>query len=337
MSPLKSKIVCALAFAAALSAPAAPALAQQVVKIGIGFGIGFLPTFILDELDLVEKHAKAAGLDVKATYQRFSGSGAMQDAVLSGSVDIGVYGPQAMLIAWEKAKGTPQQIFGVAGVTTLPLVLVTNQADVKTIKDFKPTDRISMPALVSPQMYALQIASEKAFGAGQQDKLKPQVVALPHPESIAQITSGATEITAYFSSAPFTQIALKNPKIHTVMTSTDAFGGKASFLVAGATKRYLDANPKMADVVTKAIAEAAELIKNDPKRAAEIYLKVEPQRTLDAAAVEAIVKELKDEFGVDVHGIKASADLMARIGQLKNPPASWKDAFVPSLHATKSD
>ena len=77
-----------------LTAALTPAHAQQEVKIGIGFGIGFLPTFILDELDLVEKHAKAEGLDVKATYNRFSGSAAMQDAVLSGSVDVGVYGVQ---------------------------------------------------------------------------------------------------------------------------------------------------------------------------------------------------------------------------------------------------
>jgi NitT/TauT family transport system substrate-binding protein len=307
------------------------------VKIGIGFGVGFLPTFILRELKLVEKHAKAAGLDVTANYQRFSGSGAMQDAVLSGSVDIGVYGPQAMLIAWEKAKGTPQQILGISGVTTQPLVLITNQENVKTLKDFTPKDRISMPALVSPQMYALQLASEKAFGAGQHDRLRAQVVALPHPESLAQVTSGATEVTAYFSSAPFTQVALRNPKIKQVLTSTDAFGGKASFLVAGATKRYLDANPKMAEVFAKAIAEASDLIRKDSKQATEIYLKVEPQKALDAAAVEAIVKELKDDFGTSVHGIKTSADFMGRIGQLKAPPAKWQDAFVPSLHNTKSD
>jgi NitT/TauT family transport system substrate-binding protein len=307
------------------------------VKIGIGFGVGFLPTFILRELKLIEKHAKAAGLDLTANYQRFSGSGAMQDAVLSGSVDIGVYGPQAMLIAWEKAKGTPQQIIGVSGVTTQPLVLITNQENVKSLKDFTPKDRISMPALVSPQMYALQLASEKAFGKGQHDKLRAQVVALPHPESLAQITSGATEITAYFSSAPFTQIALKNPKIKRVLTSTDAFGGKASFLVAGATKRYLDANPKGAEIFQKAIAEASDLIRNDPKKATEIYVKVEPPKTMDAAAIEAIVRELKDDFGTSVHGIKTNADFMGHIGQLKSPPAKWQDAYVPSLHNTKSD
>jgi NitT/TauT family transport system substrate-binding protein len=323
----------ALILAAALT----PARAQQEVKIGIGFGVGFLPTFILDELDLVEKHAKAEGLDVKATYHRFSGSAAMQDAVLSGSVDVGVYGVQAMLIAWEKAKGTPQQINGIAGVTTLPLVLITNQANVKTIKDFKPSDRIAMPALVSPQMYALQLAAQKEFGPDQHDKLKSQVVALPHPEALNQLLSSATEVTAYFSSAPFTQIALKDPKIHTVLTSTDAFGGKSSFLVAGATKKVLDANPKLATVLTKALAEADELIKKDPKKAAEIYLKVEPSKTLDNAQVEAILKELKDDFDVSVHGVGVSSKFMGQIGQLKSPPASWKDVFVSSLHDTKSD
>src|SRR5438477_347103 len=83
------------------------------------------------------------------------------------------------------------------------------------------------PALVSPQMYALQIAAERAFGPGQHDKLKNQVVSLPHPESVGQLTAGTTEITAYFSSAPYTQIVLRNPRIHAIMTSADAFGGKA--------------------------------------------------------------------------------------------------------------
>jgi NitT/TauT family transport system substrate-binding protein len=322
------------AFAVAL---ATPALAQQEVKIGIGFGIGFLPTFILDDMKLVEKHAKAEGLDLKASYPRFSGSGPMQDAVLSGSVDVGVYGVQAMLIAWEKAKGSPQQIIGIAGVTTLPLVLVTNQPNVKTLKDFKPTDRIAMPSLVSPQMYALQMAAQKEFGPDQYDKLKPLVVALPHPEALNQLLSGKTEITAYFSSAPFTQIALKDKNVHTVLTSTDAFGGKASFLVAGATKKVLDSNPKLATVLTKALAEAQDVIKNDPRKAAEIYLKVEPSKTLDAAQVEAILRELKDDFDVSVHGVGASAKFMAQIGQLKSPPASWKDAFAPAIQDTKSD
>jgi NitT/TauT family transport system substrate-binding protein len=237
-----------------------------------------------------------------------------------------------MLIAWERAKGTPQQIFSVAGVTTQPLVLVTNKPNTKKLADFEARDRIAMPALISPQMYALQMQAEKEFGVGQHDKLKTQVVALPHPDALNAVTSGGGEVTAYFSAAPFTQVALKNPKISTMFTTNDVFGGKATFLSMSATKKTLDDNPKIAAVMIAALDEAHGVIKNDPKRATESYLKVEPSKTMDNAAVEALLKEMAGDFGTGIHGVKMLADFMGRIGQLKAPPARWQDAAAPALH-----
>src|SRR6476469_2363755 len=306
------------------------------LPIGIGFGVGFLPTFILEQQKLIEKHAKAAGLDIEPTYQRFSGSGAMQDAILSGSVDLGVYGVPALLIAWDKAKGTANQIFGICGVNSSPLALVTNKPDAKSLKDLGPGDKISMPAIVSPQMYVLQILSEKTFGEGQKDKLKTQVVALPHPESIGAILSGISEVKAYFSTPPFTQIALDSGKAHKLASSEDAFGGRSSFLVLGGTKKWIDANPKLIPVLVAAFQEAADYIRKDPKGAAEIYLKVEPSKMLDEPKVEAMLKSTPDDFGTEVHAVKAYADFMGRTGGLKNVPASWSDVF-PAIKDTKSD
>ena len=306
---------------------AAPAFAQEQVKVGIGFGVGFLPMFIADRMKLVEKHGKEAGLDLTAVYQRFSGSSAMQDAILSGAVDMGVYGVPAMLIAWDKARGTPQQIVGVSGVNASPLTLVTNKPGVRTLADFAPTDKIAMPAIVSPQMYVLQIAAAKAFGPDDYDKLKPQVVALPHPEALNAILSGATEVRGYFSSPPFTQIALAKEGVTRVTSSEDVFGGKSSFLVLGATKRGLDAHPKWGEVMRAAIDEAAQMIRDDPKKAAELYLSVEPSKLLDESAVEKLLRDSADEFGTGVYGLKTYADFMGRIKALKSVPASYKDVF----------
>ena len=330
--PLTAVRVTALALCAAVTSPA---IAQQEVKIGIGFGVAFLPTYLMDEHKLVEKHAKAAGLDVKTTYHRFSGSGPMQDAILSGAVDMGPYGISALLIAWEKARGTPQQTFAISGVTTVPMVLLTNKPNVKKLADFTPADRISMPSLVSPQAFLLQMQSIKEFGEGQHDKLKSQIVSLPHPDSVNALISG-TEITGYFAPPPFIQVATKNPKVTRVMSSADIIGGKASFLIMGATKKWIEANPKMADVIVKAVDEAAVFIKNEPRKAAEIYLQREPSKFVDLAAVEEILKEYKDEFGSAVHGVQVNADFMAKLGQLKNPPKSWKDIVTPSIANTPS-
>src|SRR5262249_54568115 len=143
------------------------------------------------------------------------------------------------------------------------------------------------------------------------------------------------EVTAYFSSAPFTQVALKSPKIHAVFTSADIMG-QSSFLIMGATKRYVEVNPAIPDVVAKAIQEAADIIRSDPRRAAEVYLKYEPSKTLDVATMTAVLRELQDDFGKSVHGVQAYADFMSAHGQLKNPPKSWKEVVTPSIAKTPS-
>ena len=215
-------------------------------------------------------------------------------------------------------------------------MLITNKPDAKSLKDFGPSDKISMPAIVSPQMYVLQILSEKTFGEGQKDKLKTQVVALPHPESIGAILSGISEVKAYFSTPPFTQIALDSGKAHKLASSEDAFGGRSSFLVLGGTKRWIDANPRLIPVLIAAVQEAADFIRKDPKGAAEIYLKVEPSKMLDELKVEAMLKSMPDDFGTQVHAVKAYADFMGHTGGLKNVPASWNDVF-PAIKDTKRD
>ena len=211
----------------------------------------------------------------------------------------------------------------------MPLVLLSNQPNVQSIADFKPADRIAMPTLSSPQMYLLEMQSEKIFG--QYDRLRSQVVALSHADAIAALVGGAGPVTAYFSSAPFTQIALRDEKIHQVLSSEDVMNGKASFLIMGATKGYIEAHPKIPEVIDKAMDEAARIIHDDPRRAAQIYLAHEPSKTLDAAAIEAVLKENKDEFGSAVYGVQAFADFMGRHGELKTPPQSWKDIVAPAL------
>jgi hypothetical protein len=49
-----------------------------------------------------------------------------------------------------------------------------------------------------------------------------------------------------------------------------------------------------------------------------------------------ILKKYKDEYGSDVQGVQVTADFMARLGQLKRAPASWKDVVTPSVAKTPS-
>jgi hypothetical protein len=47
--------------------------------------------------------------------------------------------------------------------------------------------------------------------------------------------------------------------------------------------------------------------------------------------MEAVVREVKDEFGRPVYGVQAIADFMYRHGELKESLPSWKELVAPPL------
>jgi len=239
-----------------------------------------------------------------------------------------------LLAAWEKGRDAPGQIFVVSGLTTLPPVLLTNRPEVHSLADFRPADRIALPSRSAPQLYLLQMQSEKLLGG--YDKLRDQVVVRSHPDALADLLDTKGSLAGYFASAPFTELALADARIHKVMGAPDIVEGKASFLVMGATKEFIARHPQVPQALAKAVDEAARVIHDDPRRAAEIYLAHEPSKTLDAAAVAAILVDLKDEFGSAVRGVGAFADFMGRHGELKSPPQSWKEIVAPALLNTPS-
>jgi NitT/TauT family transport system substrate-binding protein len=319
-----------------LCATIVPGVAQeQQIRIGLGFGLAFLPLYVCEDLKLIEQRAKAAHIEVKVEFPRLMGAAQAQAQIASGAIDIAPFGTAPLLAAWDKGRGTPQQIFAVSGLTSLPLVLLSNQADEQTIADLKPSDRIAMPTLTAPQMQLLEMASEKIFG--RYDRLRGQVVAMSHADAVAAFGGGQAaaksndNVTAYFSSPPYTQFALRDANVHAILKSTEVMNGKFSFLVLGATKAGIERQPQMPEIVAGAIDAAARIIHDDPRRAAQIFLTHEPSGTLNGAAAAAVIGDIKDEFGSAVYGVQTMAEFLNRHGELKAPPKSWKDVVAPAL------
>jgi NitT/TauT family transport system substrate-binding protein len=166
---------------------------------------------------------------------------------------------------------------------------------------------------------------------GQFDKLHNQIVVRSHPDAMADLLAANGPVAGYFSSAPFAEIALADGRIHKVFGAADVIDGKTSFLVLAATRTYIAAHPKVPEAIAKAMDEAARIIRDDPRRAAEIYLVHEPSRTFDGAGLAAILTDIRDEFGSAVRGFGAFADFMSRHGELKTPPQNWDEIVAPAL------
>ena len=196
----------------------------------------------------------------------------------------------------------------------MPLYLNTRNPNVKSIKDFTEKDRIALPAVkVSIQAVTLQMAAEKAFGEGQQGKLDALTVSMSHPDAQVALLSGASEITAHFSSPPFQYQQLKRPGIRTVLSSYDVLGGPATFNVVWTTSKFRSENPKLYDAVVKALDEATAMINSDKKAAAEAYLRISKDKDT-VADILAMLNDPAIVYTTTPQNVMKYVDFMAKVG-----------------------
>jgi len=311
-----------------------PARAEvSEIGVALSYGIGHLPSMIMEDQNLIEKHARAAGLgEVKVKWVRFAGASDMNSALLSGSLDFAAQGIPGLITLWARTAGTAQEVKGVAALSSLPMYLTTRNPNVKSVKDFTDKDRIAVPSVKSSvQAVTLQMAAEQAFGPANFAQLDRLTVSLGHPDAQIALLSGKSEITAHLSSPPFQYQQLKQPGIRKVLDSYQVLGGPASFNVVVTTKKFRDANPKAYLAYLAALQEAVETIRRDKRAAAETYVRM----SKDKSSVEEILAMLNDPqiiLTTTPQNILKYAEFMQKVGTIKTAPASWKDLFFPEIH-----
>jgi NitT/TauT family transport system substrate-binding protein len=288
---------------------------------------------VMEQNRLLEKHAAALGLgDVKVTWQTIDGGNVINDAMLAGALDIASIGVPGFLTLWDKAKGKAGvEILGLAAVGSGSVWLNTRNANVKTLADFTEKDRIAVPGIkTSFVAVVLQMAAAKEFGIENFAKLDPLTVGIPHPEAMASLLSGKTEITAHFCSPPFNYIERDAPGIHRVINSVDVTG-PLTIIMAHTTRRFRDANPGLTKAFVATLDQAAQSVAKDKRAAAGAYVALAKIKT----SQEEIMRILDDpdtHFTVTPEGAMKYADFMNRAGTIKSRPAAWQDLFFPDIH-----
>jgi NitT/TauT family transport system substrate-binding protein len=303
----------------------------DTVRIAKQFGISYLPLTLMEEEKLFEQQAKKQGLDIKVEWLRFSAGSGMNEAILSGNLDFASGGVPSLLLLWGKTQGS-LKVKGVAALNAMPIYLVTTNANVKTIKDFTAKDKIALPATkISIQAITLQMAAEKVFGKGQQEKLDIFTVSMQHPEALAAMLSGHTEINSHFGSAPFQEMELADPRVHKVLDSYDVLGGPHTFNGVWATSKFATTNPKIMKAFLDALEDSVARIKADPAAAAAIWVKAENSK-LSPADAEKIIRNPQNEWTTTPKKVLTYLDYMNRAGLVSTKTSDWKDIFFSGIH-----
>lgn len=330
---MKHSVFRGMALALVLIAGLHPAFAEVgEVHVAKQYGVGYLPIMVMQDHQLIEKHAKALGLgDIRVTWNTLTDGTAMNDALLSGSLDLASGGIGSFVVLWARTLDT-LKVKSLGALDSMPAYLNTTNPNIHSVKDFTPKDRISLPGVkVSPQAITLQRAAAQAFGAQNYAKLDPLTVNMSHPVGMQALLSGASEITAHFTSPPFQYEELKHPGVHTVLSTYDVWGGPQTFICAWTTTKFKEANPKTYQAMVAALGEAIDWINHDKRGAAALYVRM----TKSKDSVDDIQKILEDplvEYTLTPKNVVKFVEFKNEIGTLKAKPASWKDMFFENVH-----
>jgi len=317
------RILASALIAVAVISPAAAEVNE--LKIGKQYGLPYIQFVIMEDQKLIEKHAKAAGLgDVKVEWATLGGPAQLNDGIISGAIDIAGVGLPNLITMWEKTR-TNAKVRAIAGLNFMPLILLTRDPKIKTLKDYGEKDRIALPSVkISMQAILLEMAAAKEFGEANYEKLDPLTVSMGHPDAFAALNSG-TEVGSHFSSAPFQNRQLKMPGYTQVISSYDIIGPHSVSCIVMQTK-FHDGNPKLVGAILAAMKEATAWIKADKRAAAEAYLRV----TKDRMPVDELLAMLNDPnivITIVPKGADKISEFLHKVGRVKVRPDRWQDYY----------
>jgi NitT/TauT family transport system substrate-binding protein len=214
----------------------------------------------------------------------------------------------------------------------MPLILLTRNPALKTLKDYTEKDKIAVPSIkISMQAILLEIAATQTFGADQWEKLDPLTVSLGHPDAVAALSSGG-EVSSHFSSAPFQYRQLSQPGYHKVVSSYDIIGRHTVSSLVMRTA-FHDSNPKLVKAIVGALNEATEWINSDKRAAAEAYLRV----TKDKSSIEEIMAMLNDPditITLKPRGAQPISEFLYKVGRVKAKPDTWQGYYFGDVPLT---
>ena len=313
----------AAAVAALVLGGVGPAAAEDARQLRIVKqpGLGYLQLIVMREQKALEK--RLPGVEIE--WRQLTSGPVIRDAMVAGQMDIGSGGVAPFIQAIDK--GIDWKALGA--LNDMPLYLNCARADIKTLKDVKPGDRIAMPALGSMQHVVLQMQAEKDLGDPK--KLNQQIVAMAHPDGTAAILS-KREITCHLSSPPFQYEQLRDPGIHKVFDSYQATGGPHTFNLVWASDKWAKANPRLVRAFVEALKEATEFVNANPAEAARLYVASEKAKSTPEQILD-IMKQDGIRYTMAPSGLMRFAAYMQKIGMIRAVPASWRDYAFEHLHA----
>jgi NitT/TauT family transport system substrate-binding protein len=272
---------------------------------------------VAQEKKLLEKY----GLQVE--WQTYGSGGATREALVANQVDVAFMAPPPFLIGWDK--GVPAKI--ALGFNTVPCALVTNDPNIKTLKDFAKASKIAIPSPGSVQDIMIAMAAKKELGNAQ--AMQEKLVTMPHPDAMAALLA-KKDLAGHYATPPYIFEELAQPGYHEVVSDQTAFGSEYSFNVGVVTDKFVKESPLAYAGFIQAINDAMVWINENKTEAAKLLatqFKLTPEKTLEYLNWQGM------NFTSAPYGLMGFAEFMKDAGFISKVPKKLSEIATENVLA----
>lgn len=269
------------------------------------YGMAYAPLKVMEEQGLIEKCYDG---DVEVNYQTLNSGASINDAFVAGDVDVGLMGV-APAITGSLNEGIPYKI--CSGISAQPHRLMTNDANIKTLKNLGESDQIALVNIGSFQHILLAMAAKEQLGDAH--ALDNNITAMAHPDGMTALLNKS--VKCQLTTSPYVFKEAEEDGISEVDVIESVWPEGNSFIVACASEKLYSDNPDLYKAVNDAFAEAIDFINKNPEEAAELLCVDED---VDAETYLGWLQDSACAYSTELTGVSVMAKFMTEEGFLED-------------------
>lgn len=285
----------------------------HTLTIAEQFGIAYAPLQIMKEERLLEK--ALPGVTVR--WVQLGGPTAIREGMLAGKIDAGFMGIGPMLIGVDT--GMPWKCF--TALSANEVAFVTNRADIRTLADIQPSDRIAILGPGSTQHILLCLAAKQQLGDPM--VFDAQLVSLSHPDAMSAMLAGG-EMVLHVATPPYSDQEVQSG-MHVILTGEEVMGRPFTFICGVALQRLYHEQYERYAALQTCLKQAIQTINADLPAAAR---RLAPVYGVEEATLLAQMSYNGSIYSTALSGVDSLAAAMADIGLLTHAPDAAAYAFA---------
>ena len=277
----------------------------------------YAPVLVMKERRLVEQRVPRLSVEWKVIPRTET----VHEALLTGGLDVAIGSATTFMVF--RASGAP--VRALAAVSELPIGVVGNRPEARTLRDLRASDRVAVPDADSHEATMLRMAALRELGDPR--ALDGLLVGVSAGEGLAALRS-RQGVTAQALMTPYLDVAQDTTGLRRL---DDPAGLPATTTQLAYTLPDLrERRRPLFDAFVDALNEAATLVTSEPDALAALVNETD-ELDLSTPTLAAYVRRPGVRFGTRFRGVADLAGFLTLTGQVHDPPPTWGElTFEPA-------